>query len=155
MAPTTDLQREIAAARSSLESRVVELRERSRRTFRQASRRALVVAGVGAAVGVVAVGVFVAYRVTRPATPRERLNRVVPPWLPLDVRDIRSKLQKSLGGRVPPVRLYIGDKLVGEQPPAPRWEKLAIRVVQAAAAAGGTALARHLLQGLRPGQPRP
>jgi hypothetical protein len=112
-----------------METKVVALRRRGRR----ARRRALVVAGAGAAVGAVALGAFLVYRLTRPTTARERLRRLVPSGL------------TNLRGNLPPLRLYIGERQVGEEPKAPRWEGVAIRVAQAAGTAAAGALASRLL----------
>jgi hypothetical protein len=122
-----------------MESKIVELRERGRR----ASRTAMIALGVGAAVGVVVVGVFVAYRLTRPASTRERLRRLVPDGVADLARDLghaRRAMQQGLRRQLPPVRLYVGDRQVGEDPPATQWERIAVRAAQA----GGTALAGAL-----------
>jgi hypothetical protein len=122
-----------------MESKIVELRERGRR----ASRTAMIALATGAAVGVVVVGVFVAYRLTRPATTRERLRRLVPDGLAdlgRDLRHARRAMQQGLRRQVPPVRLYVGDRQVGEEPPTTQWERIAVRAAQA----GGTALAGAL-----------
>ena len=82
MGPSSDqIEREIAERRGSMESKIVALRERSRRQVRRASRTALVVAGAGAAVGLAVVGAIVIYRLTRPATPGERVRRLLPAGL--------------------------------------------------------------------------
>jgi hypothetical protein len=154
MGSATDLQREIVEARGAIESKIVRLRDQGTVAVRQVSRQAALAAGIGAAIGVAAIGVYLAFRLTRPATRRERIRRVVPSWLPLDLDDLRAGLAQAFGSRMPPVRLYIGDKMVGEDPPAPRWEKIAIRIATAAATAGAGVLAKRVLAGLRPGSAR-
>jgi hypothetical protein len=153
MGPSSDqIERQIAEVRGSMESKIVELRERSRRQVRLASRTALVAVGVGAAVGVAVVGGVVAYRLLRPPTARERLRRLLP-WglagLPLDARHAGRRAARRLGRRVPSVRLYIGDRQVGEEPAAGRWERIAVRAAQAAGTAAASALASRLIAGLR------
>ena len=133
-----------------MEPKIDELKERGQRQVRRA---VMVVAG-GAAVGVLLLGGLVIYRLTRPASARERLRRLVPPGLELG-RARRSA--RRLRKRVPSVRLSVGDRRVGTEQAKPRWE----RVVVAAAGAAGTAAARALaprllaaLAGTRRGQPK-
>lgn len=133
-----------------MEPKIDQLRERGRRQV----RRAVMLVGTGAAVGVLLLGGLVIYRLTRPATARERLRRVVPPGLELGrVRRSARRLRR----RVPSLRLHAGDRQAGTERPQPRWE----RVVVAAAGAAGTAAARALaprllaaLAGGRRGQPK-
>ena len=134
-----------------MESKIVALRERSRRQVRRASRTALVVAGAGAAVGLAVVGAIVIYRLTRPATPGERVRRLLPAGLaglPIDARHAGRKARQRLGRRLPPVRLYVGDRQVGEERPASQWERIAIRAAQAAGTAAAGALVTRLMGGL-------
>jgi len=133
-----------------MEPKIDELKERGQRQVRRA---VMVVAG-GAAVGVLLLGGLVIYRLTRPASGRERLRRLVPPGLELS-RARRSA--RRLRKRVPSVRLSVGDRQLGTELAKPRWE----RVVVAAAGAAGTAAARALaprllsaLAGGRRGQPK-
>jgi hypothetical protein len=130
-----------------MESKIVELRERGRR----ASRTALIALATGAAVGVVVVGVFVAYRLTRPASTRERLRRLVPDGVADLARDLghaRRAMQEGLRRQMPPIRLYVGDRQVGEEPPTTQWERIAMRAAQAGATALASALASRVLTGL-------
>jgi hypothetical protein len=134
-----------------MESTIVELRDRSRRQVRRASRAALIALGVGAAVGVVVVGVIVVNRLTRPPSTRERLRRLLPPGvlgLGSDLRQARRTLELGLRRQVPNMRLYVGDRQVGEEPPATPWERIAVRAAQAAGTAAAGALASRLLAGL-------
>ena len=75
-ASSDQLERQIAEVRGSMESKIIELRERSRTQVRRLSRTLVIAVGVGAAVGVAVVGVLIVYRVTRPPTARERLQRI-------------------------------------------------------------------------------
>ena len=137
MGPSSDqIQRQITEVRGSMESKIVELRERSERRLRRARRTALIVAGAGAALGVAAVGAFVVYRLTRPTTARERASRLVPRGL--------TRLPRRLRDGVPPMRLYIGDRQIGEERPTSQWEKIAVRAAQAAGTAAARALATRL-----------
>jgi hypothetical protein len=133
-----------------MEPKIDELRERGRRQV----RRAVMVLGAGAAVGVLLLGGLVIYRLTRPATTRERLRRVVPPGLELG-RARRSA--RRLRKRVPSLRLYAGDRQVGRERPQPRWERLVVAAAGAAGTAAARALAPRLLSALaggRRGQPK-
>jgi hypothetical protein len=137
MGPSSDqIERQITETRGSMESKIVELRDRSERKLRRARRTVVIVAGAGAAIGVAAIGAFVIYRLTRPATARERARRLVPRGL--------IGLPRRLRDGVPPVRLYIGDRQVGEERPTTRWEKIAVRAAQAAGTAAARALATRL-----------
>jgi len=147
MGPTSDqLERQIDEVRGRMESRVVELRELGRQRVRTARRLALIALGVGAA----AVGVFVVWRLTRPPTARERLQRLLPAGTLKDLRRMRETLELRGRRRVPPMRLYVGDRRVGEEPDrSGRWERVAVAAARAAGrAAAGAALSR-VLSGLR------
>jgi hypothetical protein len=129
--------------RGSMESKIVELRERGERQVRRATRTALIVAGASAALGVAVVGAFVIYRLTRPMTAGERARRLVPGDVPRGLRRVAR-----LRDRVPPMRLYVGDRQVGEEAPTTRWERIAVRAAQAAGTAGAGAIASRLIAGL-------
>jgi hypothetical protein len=142
-ASSDQIEREIGQVRGSMESKIVELRERGERQVRRATRTALIVAGAGAALGVAVVGAFVVYRLTRPVTARERVRRLAPSGLRRG-----GGLGQRLRDRVPPVRLYVGDRQVGEEAPTTRWERIAVRAAQAAGTAAAGALATRLVAGL-------
>lgn len=143
------LQRQIADVRGEMESRIVELRDRSRRQVRRASRAMLVAAVAAAAIGAGAIGVFVAYRMTRPATFSERMARLVPPGIFQRLRHLRESLELGLRRQVPPLRLYVGDRQVGEERPAARWERIVIRAAQAAGTAAASAVVSRLIASRR------
>jgi len=128
-----------------MEPKIDELRERGQRQV----RRAVMVVAAGAAVGVLLLGGLVIYRLTRPATARERLRRVVPPGLELG-RARRSA--RRLRKRVPSLRLYVGDRQVGTERPQPRWERLVVVAAGAAGTAAARALAPRLLSALAGGR---
>jgi hypothetical protein len=152
MGPSSDqIERQITEARGSMESTIVELRERGERQVRRAKRTALIVAGAGAALGVAAIGAFVIYRLTRPTTASERASRLLPRGLagmPRSVRHARLAAGKRLRDGLPPVRLYVGDRQVGEERPTTQWEKIAVRAAQAAGTAAAGAIASRLMAGL-------
>jgi hypothetical protein len=142
MAGSSDqLSQELGELRNSMESSIVVLRDRGQRQLKRATRVALIALGVGAAVGAAAVGAYVVYRATRPPTRRERMERLVPlGWW--------YRLRDRVRGQVPPMRLYIGDRQVGEERQEPRVERIAVRVAQTVGTAGGTALATQLARRL-------
>jgi hypothetical protein len=127
-----------------MESKIVELRERSERRIRRVKRTALIVGGAGAAVGVALVGAFVIYRLTRPVTVQERARRLVPRGMTRSLR----KAGKNARGRIPPMRLYIGDRQIGEERPVTRWETIAVRAAQAAGTAAAGAIASRVMAGM-------
>jgi len=130
--------------RGSMESKIVELRERGERRIRTVKRTALIVGGAGAAVGVALLGAFVIYRLTRPVTARERASRLVPKGM---TRHLRAA-GKNARGRVPPMRLYVGDRQIGEEQPITRWERIAVRAAQAAGTAAAGAIASRVMAGV-------
>jgi hypothetical protein len=145
------LNRQITEVRSSMESRVVALRQRGQRQVRRASRIALIALGVGAAVGVTAVGVYAVYRITRPPSTRERLLRLVPEGVHrrlLDVGKLRQSWELGLRRQIPAMRLYVGERQVGEKPPKPRIQQIAVSAAGAMGTAAGTALASTLVRKL-------
>ena len=148
-ASSDQLERQIAEVRGSMESKIVELRERSRTQVRRLSRTAVIAAGVGAAVGVTLVGAFLVYRLTRPPTRKERVQRVVPPGLWKDLQRIRQTLELGIRRQVPPMRLYIGDKQVGEDKPSSQWEKIALNAARAAGTAAASAAVARAFDRLR------
>lgn len=135
-----------------MESKIVELRERSRVQVRRFSRTVVVAAGVGAAIGVTVVGAFLVYRITRPPTGRERLERILPPGFSKDLRRLRQTVELGLRRQVPPMRLYVGDRQIGEEKPASGWERIAVNAARAAATAAASAAVARLLDRVRPGK---
>jgi hypothetical protein len=134
-----------------MESKIIELRERSRTQVRRVSRTLLIAVGVGAAVGVAAVGALIVYRLTRPPTTRERLQRVVPPGVLKDMKRIRQTLELGLRRNVPPMRLYVGDRQLGEEKPSSQWEKIAVNAARAAGTAAASAVVARLVDQVRSG----
>jgi hypothetical protein len=151
-ASSDQLERQIAEVRGSMESKIVELRERSRKQVRRVSRTLVIAAGVGAAVGVAAVSALVIYKLTRPPTRRERLQRVVPAGLMKDLKRVRQTFELGLRRNVPPMRLYVGDRQLGEEKPSSQWEKIAINAARAAATAAASAVVARLVDQLRSGR---
>jgi hypothetical protein len=54
-------------------------------------------------------------------------------------------VQRGVRGRVPPMRLYVGDKQVGEEPPSNTTQKIVLRFAQAAGTAIGGAIVQRML----------
>jgi len=116
-----------------MESSIVVLRDRGKRELKRVEKMALIAAGVGAAVGVIVVGLVVVNRLRRPPTRRERIERLIPlGWW--------DRLQAGYAKQVPPMRLYVGDRQVGEEPRRPVWESSAMNIAKTLGAAAGTAI---------------
>ncbi|HEY4883098.1 MAG TPA: hypothetical protein VII08_05625 [Myxococcales bacterium] len=135
-----------------MESKIIELRERSRTQVRRLSRTLVIAVGVGAAVGVAVVGALIVYRVTRPPTARERVERVIPRGVMKDLRRARQTLELGLRRQVPPMRLYVGDKQLGEEKPSSQWERIAVNVARTAATAAASAVVARLVDQIKPGK---
>lgn len=128
-----------------MESKIVELRERSRDTIRRGRRTVLIAAGVGAAAGAALVaGVFI-YRMNRRPTVAERIERGLPRGWWNYARNARDKFELGFRRSLPPVRLYVGDHPVGEEPPASHWERIAVKAAQAAGTAAAAAVVTRLV----------
>lgn len=140
-----EISRQIAATRDDIEDRIITLRERSEVVVNRSRRALLVAAGVGAAVAVGVVGAIVVYRLTRPVSRRERLQRVIPPTWWDRVRHLGHSWELGVRRQVPPMRLYVGDKQVGEEPPSSGFQKIGLRVAQAAGTAIGGAIVQRLM----------
>ncbi len=141
---STEYEQQIASVRGSMESRIVELRERSRDTLQRTRRALVVAAAVGAGVGAAAMTAIFIYRWRRPPSLNERMERALPGGWWNWVRNARDKLELGLRKNVPPIRLYVGDQSVGEQSAASTWERIAVRAAQAA----GTAMASAIVTGV-------
>lgn len=149
MGPTSaEYEQQIAEVRDSMESKIVELRQRSRETLRRGRRALLIAAGVGAGVGVVIVGAFVVYRWNRRPTLNERMERTLPTGWWNYVRNARDKFELGWRRSIPPVRLYVGDEQIGEEPPSTAWEKIAVRAARAAGTAAAAAVVTRVFAGL-------
>ena len=141
-----EIARQIAETRDEIEGRIVVLRERGEVAVERGKRAALIAAGVGAGIAVVAVGAFLVYRMTRPPSTRERVERVIPPSWWERLTHLRRTVEEGFRRRVPPVRMYVGDRQVGEEPPSSSFQKLALRFAQAAGTAAGAALISRVLR---------
>ena len=133
-----------------MESKIIELRERSRTQVRRISRTLVIAVGVGAAVGVAVVGGLIVYRLTRPPTTRERIERVIPKGVLKDLRRVRQTLELGVRRQVPPMRMYIGDKQIGEEKPASQWERIAVNAARAAATAAASAVVARTMDRVKP-----
>jgi hypothetical protein len=141
-----EIARQIAETRDEIEGRIVVLRERGEVAVERGKRAALIAAGVGAGIAAVAIGAFVLYRMTRPPSTRERIERVIPATWWERVRGLRNGIELGIRKQVPPVRMYVGDRQLGEEPAGSSFQKIAIRFAQAAGTAIGGAIVHRLLQ---------
>ena len=140
-----EIARQIAETREDIEEKIVVLRERSARAVRRSKRALLIAAGVGAAAAIAVAGGIVIYRMTRPVTVRERVQRVIHGRWFDRLQHLRDAWEIGIRRQVPPVRLYVGDKQVGEEPPANTTQKIAIRLAQAAGTAIGGAIVQRVM----------
>jgi hypothetical protein len=140
-----EISRQIAATREDIEEKIVTLRQRSEVAVARGKRVLLIAAGIGAATAVAVVGAIVIYRLTRPVTVRERVGRVIP-WAWFDrLQHLRESLELGIRKQVPPLRVYVGDKQVGEEPPANTTQKIVLRLAQAAGTAIGGAVVERVM----------
>ena len=145
-ASSDEITRQIAETREEIESKIVTLRERGEVAIRRGKRVALIAAGVGAGIAVVGIGAFVVYRMTRPPSTRERIERVIPTGWWGRITGLRRAVTDGVRRQVPPMRVYVGDHRVGEEPPSSNVQKIALRFAQAAGTAIGGAIVQRLLQ---------
>ena len=140
-----EISRQIAATREDMGDRILVLRQRSEVAVRRSKRALLIAAGVGGAVAIAVIGGIVAYRMTRPTTTRERIQRVIPATWWERAKHLRQSWELGVRKQVPPLRLYVGDKQVGEEPPANTTHKIVLRLAQAAGTAIGGAVVQRLM----------
>jgi hypothetical protein len=149
MGPSSgEIERQIADTREDMESRIVELRERSRRTLDRTRRVALMALAAGVVVGAAAGAVFVAYRISRPPTAGERLGRVLPAGWWSGLKHYRDRFELRVRQGMPAIRLYVGDRQVGEQRPETQWERIAVRAASAAGTAAAAAIVSRVASNL-------
>jgi hypothetical protein len=140
-----EIARQIAETREEIEEKIVVLRERSAVAVERGKRALLVAAGIGAAVAVVVVGGVIVYRLTRPVTVRERVQRVIPGGWWERLQHLRATWELGIRKQVPPLRVFVGDRQVGEEPPSNTMQKLGIRLAQAAGTAIGGAIVERVM----------
>lgn len=143
------IAREIADTRSEMEEKIIELRTRGEVVVDR-SRRALVTGAIvgGVALAAITVGI-IAWRVARPPTRRERIERLLPKrWL-IRLGQLRESWELGMRRQVPPVRLFVGDRQIGEEPPSTQWQKIGMRFAQTLGSAVGAAAVSHFLARLQ------
>jgi hypothetical protein len=140
-----EISRQIAETREQIEDKILTLRQRSEVAVERGKRALLIAAGIGAAAAVTVVGAIVIYRMTRPMTARERVERVIPATWWERARHLRESWELGIRQQVPPLRLYVGDRQVGEKPPASTTQKIGLRIAQAAGTAIGGAMVQRLM----------
>jgi hypothetical protein len=142
-ASSDEIARQIAETRDEIEGRIVILRERGEVAVERGKRAALIAAGVGAGIAVVAIGAFIVYRVTRPPSTRERIERVIPPSWWERAAGLWSGVEREVRERAP--RVEFGERPAGEER-AGTVQKIALRFAQAAGTAIGGAIVQRVLQ---------
>ena len=140
-----EIARQIAETRDDIEDKIVTLRERGEVAVQRSKRALLIAAGVGAAAAVAVVGAVVVYRMTRPVTARERVERVIPSVWWERLKNLRDSWELGVRKQVPPLRVFVGDKQVGEEPPSNTTQKILLRLAQAAGTAIGGAIVQRVM----------
>jgi hypothetical protein len=140
-----EISRQIAKTREEIEDNIVTLRQHSEVAVERGKRALLIAAGIGAAAAVAVVGAIVVYRMTRPVTARERVERVIPATWWERARHLRESWELGIRKQVPPLRLYVGDRQVGEELPTNTTQKILLRIAQAAGMAIGGAMVNRLM----------
>ena len=140
-----EIARQIAETREDIEGKIITLRERGEVAVERSKRALLIAAGVGAAAAVVVVGAIVVYRMTRPVSTRERVQRVIPAIWWERAKHLRDSWDLGIRKQVPPMRVYVGDKQIGEEPPSNTTQKILLRVAQAAGTAIGGAIVERVM----------
>ena len=140
-----EISRQIAETREEIADNIVTLRQRSEVAVERGKRALVIAAGIGAAAAVAVVGAIVVYRMTRPVTARERVERVIPATWWERARHLRESWELGIRKQVPPLRLYVGDRQVGEELPTNTTQKFVLRIAQAAGMAIGGAMVHRLM----------
>ena len=139
------IARQITETRSEMEDKIIELRERGEVAVDR-SRKALIAGAIigGAAIAALAIGI-VAWRVARPPSRRERFERLVPKQWLIRLGRLRESWELGVRRQVPPVRLFVGERQLGEEPPSTQWQKIGMRFAQTAGSAVGAAAVSYIL----------
>jgi hypothetical protein len=140
-----EIARQIAETREDIEDKIITLRERGEIAVQRSKRALLITAGVGAAAAIVVVGAIVVYRMTRPVSTRERVQRVIPAIWWERVKHLRDSWDLGIRKQVPPMRVYVGDKQVGEEPPSNTAQKIGLTLARAAGTAIGGAIVERVI----------
>jgi hypothetical protein len=141
-----EIARQIAETRDDIEGKILTLRERGEVAVERSKRALLIAAAVGAAAAVTVVGAIVIYRMTRPTSARERLQRIIPPVWWERAKNLRHTWELGVRRQMPPLRVYVGDKQIGEEPAANTTQKILLRLAQAAGTAIGGAIVHRAMQ---------
>jgi hypothetical protein len=140
-----EIARQIAETRDDIEDKIVTLRERGEVAVQRSTRALLIAAGICAAAAVAVVGAVVVYRMTRPVTARERVERVIRSVWWERLKNFRDSWELGVRKQVPPLRVFVGDKQVGEEPPSNTTQKILLRLAQAAGTAIGGAIVQRVM----------
>lgn len=139
------IEQQIADTRDGMESKIVELRERSQKTVDRSKRLLVLALGAGAAIGTAAGIGYLVYRMTRPPTVEERIGRVLPGDLLKLIRHYRDRAELRIRHGLPAMRLYVGDRQVGEEAPETTVQKIVVLAARTAGTAAATALASRVM----------
>jgi hypothetical protein len=140
-----EIARQIAETREDIEDKIITLRERGEVAVRRSKRALLIAAGVGAAAAVAVVGAIIVYRMTRPVSTRERIQRVIPAIWWERAKHLSDSWDLGIRKQVPPLRVYVGDKQIGEEPPSNPVQKIGLTLARAAGTAIGGAIVERVM----------
>jgi hypothetical protein len=136
-----EIRRELNATRHDLDDKLDVLEGRARRAAKTLRPFAAIAAGV--AVSALASG-YLIYRSRRKPTARERISA----RLPKPVIRLRDAAELRLRRGIPPTRIYVGDRRLGEEPPGSGMQKIGIKFAQSAGAAAGSAIVAYGLRSI-------
>jgi hypothetical protein len=136
---TDEIRRELDATREDLDGKIDVLEGRARSA---ANRVRPIAAGVLGGAVLILIGGYAIYRTRRTPSTRERIAAIVPD----PVLKLRDAVELRLRRGVPSMRIYVGDRPVGEEPASSGWQKIGLRLAQSAGTAGGSALVAFALR---------
>jgi hypothetical protein len=134
-----EIEREVDRRRHDIDRTIDVIEGRVQSTAR---RLAPVIAAAVAAGTAMVAGAYLLYRSRRKPTLRERVAAL----LPDRVSELGVSARRRLRKGIPPTRIYIGDRLIGEEPPAGAWQKIGMRLAQSAGTAAGSAAVAYALR---------
>jgi hypothetical protein len=134
-----EIEREVDRTRHDIDRTIDVIEGRVQSTAR---RLAPVVAAAVAVGTAMLAGAYVLYRSRRKPTFRERVAAL----LPDRVSELGDSARRRVREGFPPTRIYIGDRLIGQEPPAGAWQKIGMRLAQSAGTAAGSAAVAYALR---------
>lgn len=141
-----EIERQVDQTRGDLDRTIDVIEGRVETTVRRLLPAVLAALVTGTAM---IAGGYLLYRARRKPTLAERVAAVIPDGVVKMGDSARRRLREG----IPPTRIYIGDRLIGEEPPASAWQKIGLRLAQSAGTAAGSALIAFALRRLTRPEP--